>query len=63
MSEHTARLVDRLRARLERTMRRVTLADAAFGTAVVVGTLAALRWPSSWAGPRSACAPAIWLVP
>ena len=42
MSEQTARLVDRLRARLQHTMRRITWARVAFGSAVLVGTLAAL---------------------
>ncbi len=64
MSEQTARLVDRLRARIKRTIRRVTLADAAFGAAVLVGTLAAV-WLLSvaveaglWLGttPRTALA-------
>ena len=64
MSEHTARLVDRLRARLRHTMRRVTLADAAFGGTVLAGTLAAI-WLVSvaveaglWLGttPRTALA-------
>jgi hypothetical protein len=64
MSEQTARLVDRLRARLKRTVRRVTLADVAFGAAVFVGTLAA-AWLLSvaveaglWLGttPRTALA-------
>ncbi len=42
MSEHTARLVDRLRSRLRTTIRRITLAQVAFGAAVIVGLLAAL---------------------
>ena len=42
MSEQTARLVDRLRDRLHRTIRRRTWAEVAFGTVTVLGTLAAV---------------------
>ena len=42
MSEQTARLVDRLRSRLRTTIRRITLAQVAFGAAVTLGLLAAL---------------------
>jgi hypothetical protein len=42
MSDETARLVARLRARLRIATRRLTWAELAFGSAVAVGTLAAL---------------------
>jgi len=42
MSEQTARLVYRLRARLRRAVRRVTHADLAFGAGVALGTAASL---------------------
>lgn len=42
MSDETARLVARLRARLRTTTRRLTWAELAWGSAVAVGTLAAL---------------------
>lgn len=42
MSEQTARLVDRLRTRLQRTTRRITWAEVAFGSAVAVGAVAAV---------------------
>ena len=42
MSEHTARLVERLRARLQRTIRRRLGADVAVGTSIVIGTGATL---------------------
>lgn len=42
MSEQTARLVARVRHRLQRTTRRMTWAELAFGAAVAVGTVAAV---------------------
>ncbi len=42
MSEQTADLVARLRERLRRTMRRITLADLAFGGCVTLGLAAAI---------------------
>lgn len=42
MSEQTVRLVARLRRRLQRTTRRMTWAELAFGTAVAVGTVASV---------------------
>ena len=70
MSEETARLVDRLRDRLHRTIRRITWAHAAFGTAVVLGTLAAVWFivvaveAGLWLGttPRTALAVCIALI-
>ena len=41
MSEQTARLVERLRTRLQRTTRRMTWAELAFGAAVAIGAVAA----------------------
>ncbi len=41
MSEQTARLVDRLRRRLRAAVRRVTLADLAYGAVVTLGAAAA----------------------
>ncbi|PSQ74634.1 MAG: hypothetical protein BRD36_01775, partial [Bacteroidetes bacterium QH_7_64_110] len=42
MSEQTTRLVQRLRARLRRTMRRMSWAELAFGAAVALGSVTAL---------------------
>jgi len=42
MSDQTARLVQRLRTRLRRAMRRMSWAELAFGGAVAVGSVAAL---------------------
>jgi len=42
MSKETARLVERLRNRLQRAMRRLTWAELAFGGAVAAGSLATL---------------------
>lgn len=42
MSEQTARLVERLRTHLQRTIRRMTWADLAFGASVALGSLAAV---------------------
>jgi len=42
MSEQTARLVERLRTRLQRTTRRMTWAELAFGAAVALGVLTAV---------------------
>ena len=42
MSEQTARLVERLRSRLQQTLRRMTLAQAAWGASVVIGFMAAV---------------------
>ncbi len=42
MSEQTLRLVERLRSRLRDTIRRITLAQAAWGTCIVLGVLAAV---------------------
>jgi len=42
MSEQTLRLVERLRSRLRDTLRRITLAQAAWGTCIVLGVLAAV---------------------
>jgi len=41
MSEHTAQLVQHLRSRLRRALRRMTWAELAFGGAVAVGSIAA----------------------
>jgi len=70
MSEQTARLVDRLRTRLQRTIRRMTWADLAFGGAVAVGAgaavwfLATLLEASLWLGTtaRTALAAAVATV-
>ncbi|PQJ35585.1 hypothetical protein BSZ35_14110 [Salinibacter sp. 10B] len=70
MSEQTARLVDRLRARLQQTTRRMTWAELAFGAAVAVGTvaggwgLAALLEATFWLGTaaRTALAAAVGSV-
>ena len=42
MSEQTARLVERLRSRLQKTLRRMTLAQAAWGASILVGFMAAV---------------------
>ena len=42
MSDQTARLVQRLRTRLRRAMQRMSWAELAFGSAVAVGSVAAL---------------------
>ena len=42
MSEQTARLVDRIRARLRATIRRITLADATYGFVLTLGVAAAI---------------------
>lgn len=70
MSEQTARLVDRLRTRLQRTIRRMTWADLAFGGAGAVGAgaavwfLATLLEASLWLGTtaRTALAAAVATV-
>jgi hypothetical protein len=57
MSEETTRLVGRLRRRLRRTVRRLTLGELAFGLVVTLGALAALWLVSAaveaglWMGP------------
>ncbi|MEF8796094.1 MAG: DUF4175 family protein [Salinivenus sp.] len=70
MSEQTARLVKRIRTRLQRTTRRMTWADLAFGAAVAGGTVAA-TWllavvleASLWLGTtaRTALAAAVGTV-
>ena len=70
MSEQTARLVKRIRTRLQRTTRRMTWADLAFGAAVAGGTVAA-AWllavvleASLWLGTtaRTAVAAAVGTV-
>jgi hypothetical protein len=70
MSEQTARLVARLRARLEKTTRRMTWAELAFGAAVALGTVAAVWFvatlleASFWLGTtaRTALAAAVGTV-
>lgn len=70
MSEQTARLVARLRHRLQRTTRRITWAELAFGAAVAVGTvalvwlLATLLEATLWLGttPRTALAATVGTV-
>lgn len=57
MSEQTARLVDRLRTRLHTTIRRITLAQVAFGATVTAGVVAAL-WLLS-----AALEAGLWLAP
>ncbi len=42
MSEQTARLVERLRSRLQQTLRRMTLAETAWGASIVIGFMAAV---------------------
>jgi hypothetical protein len=70
MSEQTARLVERLRTRLQRTTRRMTWAELAFGAAGAVGAVAA-AWvlavaleASLWLGTtaRTALAAAVGTV-
>ena len=70
MSEQTARLVARLRARLQDTTRRMTWAELAFGAAVALGTVAAVWFvatlleASFWLGTtaRTALAAAVGTV-
>ncbi|MFB6249544.1 MAG: DUF4175 family protein, partial [Salinibacter sp.] len=70
MSEQTARLVERLRTRLQRTTRRMTWAELAFGAAVAGGTVAATWFlavvleASLWLGTaaRTALAAAVGTV-
>ena len=70
MSEQTARLVERLRTRLQRTTRRMTWAELAFGAAVAVGAVAAAWFlavaleASLWLGTtaRTALAAAVGTV-
>ena len=70
MSEETARLVARLRDRLQHTTRRLTLAELAFGVAVAVGAVAGvwlaatLLEASLWLGTaaRTALAAAVGTV-
>ncbi|PSQ96281.1 MAG: hypothetical protein BRD55_07475 [Bacteroidetes bacterium SW_9_63_38] len=70
MSEQTARLVARLRTRLQDTTRRMTWAELAFGAAVAVGTVAAVWFAAAlleaslWLGTtaRTALAAAIGTV-
>jgi hypothetical protein len=70
MSEQTARLVERLRTRLQRTIRRMTWAELAFGAAVAGGVVAAVWFvaalleASLWLGTtaRTALAAAVGTV-
>jgi hypothetical protein len=70
MSEQTARLVARLRTRLQDTTRRMTWAELAFGAAVALGTVAAVWFvatlleASFWLGTtaRTALAAAVGTV-
>ena len=57
MSEQTILLVERLRRRLRRAVRRITLADLAFGLVVVLGIAAAV-WTLSVAVEAG-----LWLAP
>jgi len=70
MSEQTARLVERLRSRLQRTTRRMTWAEFAFGVAVALGVVAAVWFAAAlleaslWLGTtaRTALAAAVGTV-
>ena len=70
MSEQTARLVERLRTRLQRTTRRMTWAELAFGAAVALGVVAAVWFVATlleaglWLGTtaRTALAAAVGTV-